>query len=72
MKDYGNVPFDEVASDEPVHGVKRPRAVGRANEQLSNAVARVKRDGHTSVMLGGDHRCERTYTNSCVCVCVSG
>lgn len=55
VKDYGNVAFEEVASDEPISGVKRPRAVGRANELLSSAVARVKRDGHTSVMLGGDH-----------------
>ncbi|XP_076123130.1 arginase-1 [Alosa pseudoharengus] len=55
VKDYGNVSFEEVASDEPIGGAKRPLAVGRANEQLSNAVSRVKRDGHTSVMLGGDH-----------------
>ncbi|XP_063046610.1 arginase-1 [Engraulis encrasicolus] len=55
VKDYGNVTFEEVASDEPINGVKRPRAVGRANQTLANSVARVKRDGHTCVMLGGDH-----------------
>ncbi|XP_062388513.1 arginase-1 isoform X2 [Sardina pilchardus] len=55
VKDYGNVAFEEVANDDPIGNVKRPLAVGRANEQLANAVSRVKRDGHTSVMLGGDH-----------------
>ncbi|XP_028989291.1 arginase-1 isoform X2 [Betta splendens] len=31
------------------------RAVGSANRRLSEAVQKVKRDGHTSVLLGGDH-----------------
>lgn len=56
MRDYGNLTFEEVMEDEPVHGVKRVRAVGRANQRLSEAVRAVKEDGHVSVMLGGDHR----------------
>lgn len=56
MKDYGNLVFDEVVNDEPVGLVKCARAVGGANQRLSEAVKSVKSDGHTSVMLGGDHR----------------
>ncbi|KAM9336377.1 arginase-1 [Symphorus nematophorus] len=55
VKDYGNLTFDEVLDDKPVGKVKRPRAVGSANQRLSEAVQAVKKDGHTSVMLGGDH-----------------
>ncbi|XP_073345653.1 arginase-1 [Pagrus major] len=55
VKDYGNLTFEEVADDEPVGRVKRARAVGSANQRLSEAVQAVKEDGHTSVMLGGDH-----------------
>uniref|UniRef100_A0A8B9K5D2 Arginase n=1 Tax=Astyanax mexicanus TaxID=7994 RepID=A0A8B9K5D2_ASTMX len=54
-KDYGNLAFESVSSDEPVGLAKRPRAVGRANQQLADAVRRIKHDGHTCVMLGGDH-----------------
>lgn len=56
MKDYGNLVFEEVTEDEPVQGSHRVRAVGSANRRLSEAVCAVKRDGHTAVMLGGDHR----------------
>ncbi|KAL7857464.1 hypothetical protein SRHO_G00163630 [Serrasalmus rhombeus] len=55
VKDYGNLTFEDVSNDEPVGSTKSPRAVGRANQQLANAVQRVKSDGHTCVMLGGDH-----------------
>ncbi|XP_070846671.1 arginase-1 [Chaetodon trifascialis] len=55
VKDYGNLTFEEVVEDEPVGLVKHARAVGSANQRLSEAVQAVKRDGHTSVMLGGDH-----------------
>ncbi|XP_021431511.1 arginase-1 isoform X2 [Oncorhynchus mykiss] len=55
VRDYGNVTFEEVANDEPIGNVKRPRAVGSANQRLSAAVHTVKNDGHTCVMLGGDH-----------------
>lgn len=55
VKDYGNLTFEEVMEDEPVRGVKRVRAVGMANQRLSEAVRAVKKDGHVSVMLGGDH-----------------
>ncbi|XP_077406310.1 arginase-1 [Vanacampus margaritifer] len=55
VKDYGNLPFEDVLPDEPVGRVKRARAVGDANRRLSEAVRAVKRDGHTAVMLGGDH-----------------
>lgn len=56
MKDYGNLTFEEVIVDEPVGGVKSVRAVGSANRRLSEVVQNVKRDGHTPVLLGGDHR----------------
>ncbi|XP_026206320.1 arginase-1 [Anabas testudineus] len=55
VKDYGNLTFEEVVVDEPVGAVKCVRAVGSANQRLSEAVQNVKRDGHTSVLLGGDH-----------------
>ncbi|KAL6474843.1 hypothetical protein MHYP_G00158830 [Metynnis hypsauchen] len=55
VKDYGNLTFEDVSNDEPVGNTKRPRAVGRANQQLASTVQRVKSDGHTCVMLGGDH-----------------
>ncbi|XP_017566022.2 arginase-1 [Pygocentrus nattereri] len=55
VKDYGNLTFEDVSNDEPIGNTKSPRAVGRANQQLANAVQRVKSDGHTCVMLGGDH-----------------
>ena len=56
VKDYGNLAFEEVVDDKPVGHAKHARAVGGANRRLSDAVQAVKRDGHTSVMLGGDHR----------------
>lgn len=55
VKDYGNLTFEDIAGDEPVGGVKHVRAVGRANQRLSEAVRAVKMDGRVSVMLGGDH-----------------
>uniref|UniRef100_A0A8C2XJH7 Arginase n=1 Tax=Cyclopterus lumpus TaxID=8103 RepID=A0A8C2XJH7_CYCLU len=55
VKDYGNVVFEDLEDDEPPGLVKRVRAVGSATRRLSEAVQAVKRDGHTTVMLGGDH-----------------
>ncbi|XP_033467365.1 arginase-1 [Epinephelus lanceolatus] len=55
VKDYGNLVFEDVVDDEPVGQLKRVRAVGSANQRLSEKVQAVKKDGHTSVMLGGDH-----------------
>ncbi|XP_059180189.1 arginase-1 [Centropristis striata] len=55
VKDYGNLEFEDVADDKPVGRVKCVRAVGGANQRLSEAVRAAKMDGHTSVMLGGDH-----------------
>ncbi|GAA6085031.1 arginase-1 [Tachysurus ichikawai] len=55
VKDYGNLIFEEVSNDEPFGKTKRPRAVGLANKKVADAVHRVKNDGHTCVMLGGDH-----------------
>ncbi|KAK5850388.1 hypothetical protein PBY51_001272 [Eleginops maclovinus] len=55
VKDYGNLQFEAVLEDDPVGGVKQVRSVGGANRKLSEAVQEVKRDGHTCVMLGGDH-----------------
>lgn len=60
VKDYGNLMFEDVTVDEPVGTVKCVRAVGSANQRLSEAVQGVKRDGHTAVMLGGDHRSKKT------------
>ena len=62
VKDYGNLCFEDVPSDEPVGRVKRPGAVGSANQRLAHAVYTAKKEGHTTLMLGGDHRC--------VCKCV--
>lgn len=55
VKDYGNLCFEDVCDDEPVGRVKRPRTVGSANQRLAHAVFTAKTDGHTPVMLGGDH-----------------
>ncbi|XP_026881968.2 arginase-1 [Electrophorus electricus] len=55
VKDYGNLTFEEVAKDETTGRAKRPRAVGQANKQLSEAVRKIKNEGHACVMLGGDH-----------------
>ncbi|KAI5618096.1 arginase-1 [Silurus asotus] len=55
VKDYGNLKFEDLPDDEPFGSTKRPRAVGLANKQVADAVQRVKNDGHTCVMLGGDH-----------------
>lgn len=55
VRDYGNLKFEDVPDDEAIGKVRRPRSVGRANEQLANAVQAIKKDGRTCVMLGGDH-----------------
>ncbi|XP_058649245.1 arginase-1 isoform X2 [Onychostoma macrolepis] len=55
VKDYGNLTFEDVPNDEPVGRLKSPKAVGRANELLAGAVQKIKSDGNTCVMLGGDH-----------------
>uniref|UniRef100_A0A8C5C267 Arginase n=2 Tax=Gadus morhua TaxID=8049 RepID=A0A8C5C267_GADMO len=55
VKDYGNLCFEEVPGDEPVGRVKRPGAVGSANQRLAHAVYTAKTEGHTPLMLGGDH-----------------
>nr|XP_020472350.1 arginase-1-like isoform X2 [Monopterus albus] len=55
VKDYGNLTFEELVDDKPIGLLKNVRAVGGANRRLSEAVQAVKKDGHTSVMLGGDH-----------------
>ncbi|XP_051530512.1 arginase-1 [Myxocyprinus asiaticus] len=55
VKDYGNLTFEEVPEDEPVGRVRTPRVVGRANELLAGTVQKIKNDGKTCVMLGGDH-----------------
>lgn len=56
VKDYGNLTFEEPSADEPVGRVQHVRAVGSANQRLSEAVQAVKGDGRVSLMLGGDHR----------------
>nr|XP_033791310.1 arginase-1 [Geotrypetes seraphini] len=55
VKDYGNLHFADVPNDEPFQNVKNPRTVGQANEKLANAVAEVKKNGRTCLVLGGDH-----------------
>lgn len=62
VKDYGNLIFEDMSSDEPMGRTKQPRAVGLANKQVADAVKRVKTDGHTCVLLGGDHRFSMSYT----------
>lgn len=55
VKDYGDLPFVDVPNDPPFEIVKNPRSVGKANEQLAGVVAEVKKNGRTSLVLGGDH-----------------
>ncbi|MBN3297062.1 ARGI protein, partial [Amia calva] len=55
VKDYGDLKLDDIPNDEPYKRVKMPKTVGCANERLAHAVRTVKKDGHTCVMLGGDH-----------------
>uniref|UniRef100_A0A672FS12 Arginase n=1 Tax=Salarias fasciatus TaxID=181472 RepID=A0A672FS12_SALFA len=55
LKDYGNLSLEDAAAEEPLGELKSVRAVGSANRRLSDAVQAAKKDGHTSVMLGGDH-----------------
>ncbi|KAG7275601.1 hypothetical protein CRUP_030635, partial [Coryphaenoides rupestris] len=55
VTDYGNLCLEDVPDDEPAGRVKRPRAVGSANQKLAHAVYTAKTDGHTPLMLGGDH-----------------
>ncbi|XP_023147999.1 arginase-1 [Amphiprion ocellaris] len=54
VKDYGNLVFDDV-DESSVGLLKSVAAVGGANRRLSEAMKAVKMDGHTAVMLGGDH-----------------
>lgn len=56
VKDYGDLSFAEVPNDSPFQIMKNPRSVGKANEQLAGVVAEVKKNGRTSLVLGGDHR----------------
>ncbi|XP_042189055.1 arginase-1-like [Callorhinchus milii] len=55
VEDYSNLKFVEVLGDEPFKSARWPRTVGAANQKLSQAVARVKRDDRLCVTLGGDH-----------------
>ncbi|KAM9667066.1 arginase-1 isoform 2-T2 [Trichechus inunguis] len=55
VKDYGDLTFADVPNDIPFQTVKNPRSVGQANEQLASVVAEVKKNGRTSLVLGGDH-----------------
>ncbi|XP_035257486.1 arginase-1 isoform X1 [Anguilla anguilla] len=55
VRDYGNLKFEHVPDDQPIEKVQRPRSVGHANKQLADAVHMIKKDGHTCVLLGGDH-----------------
>ncbi|XP_060883480.1 arginase-1 [Labrus mixtus] len=55
VKDYGNLVFEEAELDGPEGVLKNLKAVGSFNQKLSQAVQLVKKDGHTTVMLGGDH-----------------
>ncbi|XP_061565156.1 arginase-1 [Cololabis saira] len=55
VKDYGNLTFEDVADETALGRLKSVRAVGGANQRLSAAVKVAKQDGHTAVVLGGDH-----------------
>ncbi|XP_068455395.1 arginase-1 [Clinocottus analis] len=49
VKDYGNVALEDLQAQ------PGPLAVSSAARRLSEALQAVKRDGHTALMLGGDH-----------------
>ncbi|XP_032656660.2 arginase-1 isoform X1 [Chelonoidis abingdonii] len=55
VKDYGALQFDDIPDDRPCHNAKNPRTVGRANEKLASIVEKVKKDGRTCLVVGGDH-----------------
>ncbi|XP_028676494.2 arginase-1 isoform X1 [Erpetoichthys calabaricus] len=55
VQDYGNLKFETFADEKPFGIVKMPKTVGRANEQLADVVNTVKQEGHTCLVLGGDH-----------------
>uniref|UniRef100_A0A8W4F6P6 Arginase-1 n=1 Tax=Sus scrofa TaxID=9823 RepID=A0A8W4F6P6_PIG len=55
VKDYGDLCFADVPNDTPFQIVKNPRSVGKANQQLADVVAEIKKNGRTSLVLGGDH-----------------
>ena len=56
VHDFGDLKFQHLEKDEPFRHVPFPRTVGQANKLLASAVSRAIDAGHTSVMLGGDHR----------------
>lgn len=55
VKDFGDLEFEVFPDNTPVGGVKNPRAVGSATYRLSQALQAIKKEGHTALMLGGDH-----------------
>ncbi|XP_068194606.1 arginase-2, mitochondrial [Antennarius striatus] len=55
VHDLGDLNFHHFEKDEPYMGVRFPRTVGAANQMLSGAVSSAVGDGHTLVVLGGDH-----------------
>ncbi|XP_040285079.1 arginase-1 [Bufo bufo] len=55
VKDFGDLHFPDLPSDEPFQNVKNPRTVGKAAEKVANTVAEVKKSGRVCLTLGGDH-----------------
>lgn len=55
VNDMKDLTFEEFADDPTVGNIKRPRCVGRANRKIADAVSSSLRDGHTCLLLGGDH-----------------
>lgn len=55
VHDLGDLQFHHLEKDDPFLQTKFPRTVGRANRMLAKAVSDALGDGHTCVMLGGDH-----------------
>lgn len=55
VNDLGDLIFEKITEDPAFNNIKRPRAVGKANKQISDAVAKSVEQQHVCLTLGGDH-----------------
>uniref|UniRef100_A0A6I8NNW5 Arginase-2, mitochondrial n=1 Tax=Ornithorhynchus anatinus TaxID=9258 RepID=A0A6I8NNW5_ORNAN len=56
VHDFGDLSFTSVPDDEIYNNrILNPRSVGRANQELAEAVDRAVSAGHSCVTVGGDH-----------------
>ncbi|XP_046344056.2 arginase-1-like [Haliotis rufescens] len=53
--DHGDLAVVDIASDEPIKNVSRPKNVGAANKLLCENVEKVVRQKQGCLVLGGDH-----------------